>query len=466
MTRRPVGRTVFSALAVAHASRLQAEPISLSAGDARAIARDAYVYGFPMVQTYLTMYAFSIDTKNPQYKGPFNSPLSFARVFTPDDTAFVTPNSDTPYTFLSLDLRAEPIVLRIPAIEKNRYWVFQMMDLYTFNFDYLGTRTSGNGGGTYLVAGPRWRGTVPPGITRVLMPETEFINVVGRTQLFNAGDLENVKEIQAKYKAETLSVFLGRPAAHEAPEIHWIPPVPPDQIKTSFQFFNVMNLLLEFCPSRPSERDLRARFSRIGIGPGKTIDVTALSGEMKAALEGGMADGQKEIDARREASQGDISNFFGTRTFLNNDYVARATGAQMGIGANSKEEALYPLYEKDSSGEPLDGSKGSYTLHFGVGEFPPVNAFWSLTMYGLPDQLLVRNSINRYLINSPMLPGLNLDEDGGLTIYIQADSPGGDKETNWLPAPRGPFMLAMRYYLPKAELLNGEWKSPAVVRAD
>jgi hypothetical protein len=298
------------------------------------------------------------------------------------------------------------------------------------------------------------------------MPETEFINVVGRTQLFNAGDLENVKEIQAKYRAETLSAFLGRAAAHEAPEVHWIPPVPPDQIKTSLQFFNVMNLLLEFCPSRPSERELRARFSRIGIGPGKTIDVAALSAEMKAALEGGMADGQKEIDARREASQGDISNFFGTRTFLNNDYVARATGAQMGIGANSKEEALYPLYEKDSSGEPLDGSEGSYTLHFGVGEFPPVNAFWSLTMYGLPDQLLVKNSINRYLINSPMLPGLKLDEDGGLTIYIQADSPGEDKEANWLPAPKAPFMLAMRYYLPKPELISGEWKSPAVVRAN
>ena len=157
------------------------------------------------------MYAFSIDKSNPQYKGPFNAPLSFARVFTPDDTAFVTPNSDTPYTFLSLDLRAEPIVFTIPAMEKNRYWVFQMMDLYTFNFDYLGTRTTGNGGGTFLVAGPRWKGTVPTGITKVLRPETEFINVVGRTQLFNPADLDNVKKIQSAYKAQPLSAFWVNP---------------------------------------------------------------------------------------------------------------------------------------------------------------------------------------------------------------------------------------------------------------
>ena len=139
---------------------------SLSPDETAAIAKDAYIYGYPMAQVYLTMYAYSIDKGNPQYRGPFNTPLSFARVFTPQDTAFVTPNSDTPYTFLSLDLRAEPIVLTIPPIEKNRYWVFQMMDMYTFNFDYLGTRTTGNGGGTFLIAGPRWTGKVRAGITK------------------------------------------------------------------------------------------------------------------------------------------------------------------------------------------------------------------------------------------------------------------------------------------------------------
>jgi hypothetical protein len=437
---------------------------SVSSAQIRSIAKDAYIYGYPMVQAYLTMYAFSIDKGNPQYKGPFNTPLSFARVFTPDDSAFVTPNSDTPYTFLSLDLRTEPIVLSVPSIEKNRYWVFQMMDLYTFNFDYLGTRTTGNGGGTFLIAGPRWKGSAPAGITKILHPETEFINVVGRTQLFNPADLDQVKKIQAEYKAQPLSAFFGQPAPPAAPAIFWIAPVPPARMKSSLQFFNVMSFLLQFCPVQPSETAMRGGFADIGVGPGESIDVDNLPAEKKAVLEDGMADGQKEIDDRRASSGGDISNFFGTRAFLHNDYVARATGAQMGIGANSREEAMYPLYEKDSSGSPLDGSKARYTLHFNKGEFPPVDAFWSLTMYNLPQQLLVKNPIGRYLINSPMLPNLQLDSEGGLTLYIQSDSPGTDKQSNWLPAPKAPFMLAMRYYLPKPPLIQGAWKSPAVVR--
>jgi hypothetical protein len=367
---------------------------------------------------------------------------------------------------LSLDLRTEPIVLTIPEIEKNRYWVFQLMDLYTFNFDYLGTRTTGNGGGTYLIAGPRWNGTIPPGITKVLRPETEFINVVGRTQLFNPADLDNVKAIQAKYKAQPLSAFLGEPAPPQAPAIDWIKPVLPNEMKTSLQFFNVMNFLLQFCPTVPSETALRTSFATIGVSAGNPIDVEALSPQIKAAFESGMAEGQKEIDARRTASGGDVRNFFGTRAFLHNDYVARATGAQMGIGANSKEEALYPLYEKDAEGQSLDGSKARYTLRFAPGHFPPVNAFWSLTMYDVPQQLLVENPISRYLINSPMLPQLKRDSDGGLTLYIQANSPGTEKEANWIPAPNAPFMLAMRYYLPKPELLDGSWKSPAVVRVN
>jgi len=195
-------------------------------------------------------------------------------------------------------------------------------------------------------------------------------------------------------------------------------------MQTSVQFFNVMNFLLQFCPTVSAEVSLRARFAAIGVSGGETIDFATLAPEIKAAFESGMADGQKEIDARRDASGGDMSNFFGTRTFLHGDYVARATGAQMGIGANSKEEAMYPLYEQDSNGQPLNGKTSRYTLRFAPGQFPPVNAFWSLTMYNLPEQLLVKNPIHRCLINSPMLPELKHDSDGGLTIYIQADSPG------------------------------------------
>ena len=462
---------VFLCLALGlHALLLGSNPVAgqtaTSASEIRGVAKEAYIYGFPIVDEYLTMYAFSIDRGNPQYKGPFNSILNFARVFTPEDTAFVTPNSDTPYTFLGLDLRAEPVVITIPPIEKNRYFVFQMLDLYTFNFDYIGTRTTGNGGGNFMIAGPGWHGQTPKGITKVIHSETELVSVVGRTQLFNPADLDNVRKIQSQYKVQALSAFLGKPAPLPAPTPNWVKPVLPTEMKTSVEFFNVLNFVLQFCPTPPSEKDLRAKFAEIGIVPGKTFDVASLSPEAKKAFQEGMADGQKEIDARRAATNGRMDDLFGTRAFLKNDYVARATGAQMGIGANSREEAQYPIYENDSTGQPLNGSKGKYTLHFAKGQFPPVNAFWSLTMYDLPEQLLVKNPINRYLINSPMLPNLKLDADGGLTIYIQAESPGKGKETNWLPAPSGPFMLAMRYYLPKPQLIDGKWKSPVVTRVE
>jgi hypothetical protein len=429
--------------------------------EATEIAKDAYVYGVPMVSDYATIYAFSINPKSPEYKGPFNTVLNIARVFTPKDKAFVTPNSDTPYTFMGLDLRAEPMVITVPKIEKDRYFVFQLMDLYTFNFAYIGTRATGNDGGIYMIAGPTWKGEAPKGVTKVIRSETEFVNVIGRTQLFNPDDLENVKKIQAGYKLQSLSAFEGKQPLPE-PKTDWIRPIAPAEQKTNPEFYDVLAFLLQFTPIHPSETELRARFEKLGLIPGQKFDVSALSPDMKAALAEGMKEGQKEIDDRRATLHGDSADLFGTREFLKNDYVARAAGTQVGIGANSKEEALYPIYEKDAKGDLLDGAKGKYTLHFKGGDFPPVDAFWSLTMYDLPGQLLVENPIDRYLINSPMLPNLKTDKDGGLTIYIQHDSPGKDKEANWLPAPAGPFMMAMRYYLPKQELLSGGWKSPQV----
>lgn len=439
----------------------------LSQAETRALAKEAYIYGVPMVSIYSTLHAFSIDKSNPQYKGPFNSVLNIARVFTPADTAFVTPNSDTPYTFAGLDLRAEPLVISIPKMEKERYFVFQLMDMFTFNFAYIGSRTTGNDGGHYLIAGPGWQGEKPAGITQVIHSETTFVNVVGRTQLFNPADLENVKKIQADYKVQPLSTFLGTAAAKPAPDVAWIPALAPKEAQTSPQFFNELAFLLQFAePAHPSEVALRERFAKLGIQPGKPFPLDSLSKEQLGALQQGMADGQQAIDGLRTQLGGKVDTLFGDRTFLANDYLRRATGTQVGIGANSREEALYPIYEKDANGQVLNGSNNRYTLRFAKGQLPPVNAFWSLTMYDLPSQLLVKNPINRYLINSPMLPDLKTDADGGLTLYIQAESPGKDLEANWLPAPKGPFMLTMRYYWPKAELLENHWQSPAVMLAE
>jgi hypothetical protein len=453
-----------AALTVQVASSADVSPAELSASEARAIAKQAYVFGAPMIDMYKVMYAFSVDTGNPQYKGPFNSILNISRVFTPDDTAFVTPNSDTPYSLAGLDLRAEPVVISVPAMENNRYFVFQLMDLYTFNFDYIGTRTTTNAGGNFLIAGPDWKGEAPKGITGVIRAETELVNVVGRTQLFNPADLDNVKAIQAQYKVQPLSAFSGQPAPAAAPAVDWIKPLAPKTERTSLEFFNQLAFLLQFAPTNPSEAELRERFAKIGIIPGKPFDTSSLSAATRDALKQGMLDGQKAIDTKRASLAGKTDTLFGNRQYLKNDYVTRATGAQVGIGANSRDEALYPIYENDSTGQKLDGSKHRYLLKFTKGHFPPVNAFWSLTLYHVPSQLLVKNPINRYLINSPMLPNLKRDADGGLTIYLQSASPGPDKEANWLPTPKGPFVAFMRYYWPKQSLLDGRWKSPKIER--
>lgn len=457
------GRSVVViALATLLAPAAQA---AVSVTEARSIARDAYVFGIPMVDTYRVMYAYSVDKGNPQYKGPFNSVLNIARVFTPDDTAFVTPNSDTPYSFVGLDLRSEPIVVSVPKMEKNRYFVFQLMDLYTFNFAYIGSRTTGNDGGNYLIAGPGWKGSTPKGINQVIHSETSLISIVGRTQLFNPADLDNVKKIQAGYKVQPLSAFEGTPAPPPAPPVNWLKPIAPTEERTSLAFFNELAFLLQFAqPPHASEVALRKRFAEIGIEPGKPFDASALSPALQDALKQGMLDGQKAIDAKRASLHGNTDQLFGDRVFLKNDYVARATGTQVGIGANSRDEALYPILDHDAQGEALDGSKHKYTLRFAKGQQPPVNAFWSITMYDLPQQLLVKNPIDRYLINSPMLGQMKTDPDGGLTLYIQADSPGKDKESNWLPAPKGPFVTFMRYYWPKPALLGGQWKTPAIQR--
>jgi hypothetical protein len=462
-------RTTIMALAFAGAiasAPTGAQAQDVTAEEARAIAKEAYIYGFPMVDNYRIQHAYFVDSKNPEYKGPWNTLVNTPRVYTPEDTAIQTPNSDTPYSFIGMDLRAEPIVLTVPPIEKDRYFSIQLIDAYTFNFDYIGSRATGNDGGSFLVAGPNWQGDAPQGVKKVIRSETEFVLAGYRTQLFSPEDLENVKKVQAGYKAEPLSAFLGQPAPAAAPAIDFIKPLTPAEQKTSLEFFNILNFALQFCPTHPSETELMARFAKIGVGPGKTIDVSALPPEIKTAMEAGMADAwadlaalQKRVDAG-EVTSGDM---FGTREYLRNNYLYRMAAAVLGIYGNSKQEAMYPIYAVDADGQKLDGAN-RYTVHFAADQMPPVNAFWSLTMYNLPQSLLVANPLNRYLLNKPMLPQFVKDADGGYTFYVQNESPGKDKEPNWLPAPKGPFFIAMRLYWPKEEALNGTWKQPPMTK--
>lgn len=440
-----------------------ASGITVAPDEARKIAREAYIYGVPMVDQYRAVHIYSLEPNNPQYRGPMNTLVSNDRLFTPDDTAVVTPNADTPYTLANLDLRAEPVVLGVPKVDPKRYYVFQLMDLYTFNFDYIGSRATGSDAGHYLIAGPEWEGPTPPNIDKVIRAETPLVALVGRTQLFGPDDMENVRKIQGGYTLQPLSAFAGTAAPPAPPKVDWIAPLSPKDARTSPEFFNQLAFLLQFAPVHPSEQHVRDRFAQIGIVPGRRIDLSALSPELRQALVDGMVDGQKLIDTRRNALTNRTDTLFGTREELNNDYIARATATQVGLGGNSRVEAIYRTYQMDTNDELLDGSR-RYVLRFAKDKMPPVNAFWSVTAYRMPEQLLVKNPIDRYLINSPMLPGLKTDPDGGLTLYIQKESPGKALESNWLPVPEGPFMLTARYYWPKRELLEYEWSSPKVER--
>ncbi len=433
--------------------------------------KQAYIYGFPMIAAYKAMYEFNIDKSTSQYKAPFNQIWSDSHTFTPKDTAIVSPNADTPYSVLQADLRAEPLVICVPRIEKNRYYSVQIVDQYTFNYGYVGSRATGNDAGCYMIAGPEWKGETPKDIKKVFNSETQFSVLIYRTQLFNAADIGNVKKIQEGYTAQPLSAYLKQPAPPAPPALDF-PKFDGDApFKTEFPKY--LNFLLQFCPEVPEEKALRAKFAEIGIAPGKPFDVDKLSDAQKAEMAVALKEGFDEIEKAsnsigKNVNGWQIGSAFGDRAFYHGDWLLRAAAAMAGLYGNDAVEAVYPLTRNDGSNQLLDGSKHNYALTFAKGDLPPVNAFWSMTMYDGKTQLLVANPINRYLINSTMLPSMKKNADGSLTIYIQKDAPSADKKSNWLPAPDDTIYMGMRLYWPREtppSILppgDGTWKPPAV----
>jgi len=442
--------------------------------ETKTIAEEGFIYGLPIVMNYAVMFEYAVDRNSGQFKAPFNQISNEARVFTYKDTAVVTPNSDTPYSILWLDLRAEPMVLSVPAVEKKRYYSVMLCDGNTFNYGYIGSRATGNEAGDYMVVGPDWKGETPKGIKKVFQSTTQFSAAAYRTQLFNPKDMSNVEKVQAGYKVQPLSAYLKQPAPAPAPAVEF-PKIDKELVKTNF--FEYLDFALQFAPPGPEEKEIRAKLSRIGIGPGKTFNFKDLSVEHKAEIALGMKEGEKKIEEKvksvgKEINGWDVASQFGDRDFFHGDWLLRAAAAKAGIYGNDAVEAVYPMTHSDETGQPLDGSKHKYTLTFAKGQYPPVNAFWSVTMYDGKTQLLIKNPIDRYLINSPMLPGMKKNPDGSLTIYIQKDSPGKAKESNWLPAPDGPIYMVMRLYWPKTESPSvlppgeGTWSPPGVMRVD
>jgi hypothetical protein len=471
--RRGLKMSLFAGKSDAISEAEKGEKDRPSIIETKAIAEEGLIYGLPLVMYYTSTYELFVDPTSSQYKAPIGTLTNEARVFTYKDTAVITPNSDTPYSLMEVDLRAEPAVISVPAVPQPRYYSVQLTDANTFNYGYMGSRSTGTEAGDYMVVGPDWKGEPLPHIKQVFHSTTPFSVIIFRTQLFDASDMPNVVKIQAGFKVQPLSSFLKQTP----------PPAPPaiNYLKTNAEiakkeFWEVLDFALQYSPAGPEELGIRTRLASIGIGPGKAFDMKDLSLEHKAAILLGMKEGSDAVD-KYIASGGKVINgwnvgsFFGDRAYYNGDWLKRAAAARGGIFGNSAIEAMYPLTRVLPDGKAMDGSKHNYTLTFAKGELPPVNAFWSVTMYDGKTQFLIENPINRYLINSPMLSDMKTNADGSLTLFIQKDSPGKNKEANWLPAPDGLIYLVMRLYWPKEtppSILpagEGTWKPPAIVQA-
>jgi hypothetical protein len=462
-----------SALVVALASLITAAPVQSAdlppADQIKAIAEEATLYGLPLVMLYGIMNEYAIDKDSGQYKAPFNEIKNVPRVYTPADTAIVTPNSDTPYSFAWMDLRAEPVVLCVPEMDKDRYYSVQLVSQYTFNFGYIGSRSTGNGAGCYAVAGPDWQGSAPKDIKEVFVSGTDFALALYRTQLLSPADIDNVKAIQTKYSVQPLSAFLDQPAPAAAPEIDW------PQITKAIEKedpFGYLAFILQFAPATgPAavEVPLREKLARIGIEAGKPFPTVALTAAEKGTMAEGIKQAEPVIKAKIETLGQKINGWVNphslvlSRAGIDGDWAKRSAVAVAGILANDAKEASYAFTRADKDGVKLDGAKTRYTLTFPAGALPPVNAFWSVTMYDGATQLLVENPIKRYLINSPILPELKKNADGSLTLFIQKDEPTDPvQRANWLPAPNGPIYIVLRMYWPKESVLNGNWQPPGI----
>lgn len=429
--------------------------LATGSDELRAIAQQAWLYAYPMLMHYQTMEKQALDPAAPAYVGGFNRFRHYSELFTPSNRDIVTPNNDTPYSWAWLDLRSEPQVLSVPAVDTDRYYVHQLVDQYTHNFAYVGVLSTGREAGDYLIAGPDWQGPVPAGIKAVLRSETGIVMVLGRTGLKNADDLPAVRALQQQYRLRALHEYTGSAPPVAAPAITWQPWDSKTGLGTAF--IAALNQILTLCPTHPSEQDLRERFARIGIVPGQGFDAAALPVEVRQALLAGIADGQAQLQTAVSQTRSTLG-LFGTRQALNGNYLNRAVAAHVGIYGNSVEEAFYTGSRLDNQGQPLVGGR-RYRLRFAPGQLPPASEFWSLTLYDLPDRQLVANSIDRYCLSSR--DALQVDADGGLTLLMQPSAP--PSSSNWLPTPAGgAFTLILRLYGPRQEVIEQRWRMPVV----
>ncbi|MEM6889438.1 MAG: DUF1214 domain-containing protein [Pseudomonadota bacterium] len=426
---------------------------AVSADEIARISKAAYVFAFPLVMNYRTMHAQAIAD------GGFGEWLHLG-TSSPADTDIVTPNNDTPYSYAWLDLRAEPWVLTMPEVEEERYYTSQWDDLWGYVLDNPGSVNDGNSGHSYLLAAPEWAGEIPDGVNRVIQGESSLLGTLTRTQLLVAmGGRDRVPQIQEAYTLQPLSAFAGSEAPAAASSIEWLAWTEGDE--KTLKFFDYVEFLLPFTQAHPDDATMYQQMAKIGLGNGKMLASEGLDQVTLDAMQTGINAARDELKALSEQDF-NPALFFNAREIVGTDYTSRALGVFVGIFGNTSDQAVYFTLPTDAEGNPTDGGAASYTVTFDAESLPPVDYFWSYTMYRLPERLLVENALDRYSIGSPT-EGLVANEDGSVTLYFSAESPGAEKESNWLPAPDGPFWAVLRTYGPNDDIREGRWTQPPFV---
>jgi hypothetical protein len=375
----------------------------------------------------------------------------------PKFSAVQSANSDTQYSVTWFDSSEEPYVLHLPDT-KGRYYTFQFIDSFTNNFHYASTRTMGSQEQSYALVAPGWKGKLPENVTRVDTPTpTGFI--IGRLFVAKESDVAVVNALQKQVTMTPLSSY-GK--SYTSPKVKV---VPAKKYTGDLAFFEQLGDTLVINGAPAADAGLLGLFKNIGLTIDHGFDPSALSDGEKKALAQAIKDGKSMLAAKSAAMGKDVNGWQLSPVldeYFGDSYLFRAAIGYQAMFVNTPIEAYYPAVFKDANGKALDGSTGKYTITFPKGKTPPVGAFWSVTMYDAKKRLMVENPINRYKIGSA--DKLKADADGSVTLYIQANSPGKDKESNWLPAPKEPFYMLMRMYLPKIEVLNGQYKIPGVNR--
>lgn len=442
-----------------------AQAADIAPEEARAIAEDAYIYGYPLVTMEMTRRVLT-NTAAPQgIRAPMGQFALLREYPSAANREVTAPNADTLYSTAFLDLSKEPYVFAIPDTG-NRYYLMPMLDGWTEVFQVPGQRTTGNGAQTYVITGPGWTGTLPPGVTEYRSP-TNLVWILGR--IYCTGTPEDyaaVHALQDKLSLVPLSAY-GRPytppPGRVDPGIDMRTPTR-DQVNRMDTpgYFTLLASLMKDNPPTAEDAPIVAQMAKIGLVPGQPFDPNKMGPAVADALRDVPKAGVEKIVAHfKEAGTRENGWVFSLKTGrYGTDYLQRATITYFGLGANRPEDAVYPTSETDGSGQPYDGAKTSYIMHFAPGQMPPVNGFWSLTMYDA-QYFFYDNPLNKYTV-SPR-NDLKHNADGSLDLYIQHESPGKDLQANWLPAPPDPFVLMLRMYWPKEAVLNGSWSLPPVL---